>query len=175
MSDPLDGSTPTANETPPDPDDLQDPVELQSAGDLDEDELGVDPLEEGIEPPENWSEVTENRPTPSEQREGEKLDERLAEERPERGPGAEKPLVETRMFELDDSVDVRAATEVADGGGVERIAVDESVEAKHGVELEGEQVEPTGLAASDMRGTVTEPRSAVAPEEAAERVEDSGR
>ena len=33
----------------------QDPAALSSSEDLDEDELRVDPLEEGVEPPEQWS------------------------------------------------------------------------------------------------------------------------
>jgi hypothetical protein len=117
MSDPWEGTTPSANETEPDPENLQDPLELQSAGDLDEDELGVDPLEAGAEPPDDWSEVTDQRPTPREQREGETLDVRLAEERPDSPAGTPKPLAETRLHELDDSVDDRAETEIADGVG----------------------------------------------------------
>ncbi|GAA2354376.1 hypothetical protein GCM10009854_35560 [Saccharopolyspora halophila] len=83
MSDPLDASTPAPNETEPDPDAPEDPANLQSAEGLDEDELGTDPLERGVEPPEGWSTTAEERPTPREQREGETLDERLAEELPE--------------------------------------------------------------------------------------------
>ncbi|TWF95660.1 hypothetical protein [Saccharopolyspora dendranthemae] len=83
MSDPVDASTPSPNETEPDPQDLEDPANLQSAEDLDEDELGTDPLERGVEPPESWSATTKDRPTPREEREGRSLDERIAEERPE--------------------------------------------------------------------------------------------
>lgn len=81
MSDPLEGSTPPPNET--EPDEPEDPANLQSAADLDEDELGTDPLERGVEPPEGWSQTARERPTPREQREGGSLDERLAEERPD--------------------------------------------------------------------------------------------
>lgn len=81
MSDPLNASTPTPNET--EPDEPEDPANLQSAEDLDEDELGTDPLERGVEPPEGWSRTSQERPTPREQREGSSLDERLAEERPD--------------------------------------------------------------------------------------------
>ncbi|SFS82711.1 hypothetical protein [Saccharopolyspora flava] len=76
-------TTPTPNETEPDPQELEDPANLQSAEDLDEDELGTDPLERGVEPPEGWSATARERPTPREEREGRTLDERIAEERPE--------------------------------------------------------------------------------------------
>src|SRR3954467_532442 len=57
----------------PDPD-------LTTSEQLDEDELGVDPLEGGVEPPEDWSGADRFGTTPREQRAGETLDERLAGE-----------------------------------------------------------------------------------------------
>lgn len=177
MSDPFEGRTPSANEVEPDPQDPEDPNDLQSAQNLDEDELNVDPLEEGVEPPERWSSVAEERPTPREQREGETLDERLTEERPDTPTGGvERPLTETREHELDESVDERAAAEVADGVDEEEFA-DRPVEAEHGAVLEGEQVESTGLSASTNEGidSADGEASGRMPEEDAERVEDSGR
>ena len=115
MSDPLD-ARPSADEVPPSPEEPQDAASLQSAGDLDEDELGVDPMEDGVDLPDRWSAVTQERPTAAEQHEGETLDERLAEERPGGDAEFDKPLAETRMYELDDSVDERAEAEIADGG-----------------------------------------------------------
>ncbi|MFR9729331.1 hypothetical protein ACL03H_08885 [Saccharopolyspora sp. MS10] len=171
MSDPLDASTPSADEVGPDPDDPQDPAELQSAGDLDEDELGVDPLEEGVEPAEHWSATTRQRPTPREQREGETLDERLAEERPDPNDEVGRPLAETRMHELDETVDERAADEVADGVPGEGPAAWAEPTARHGATLEGEEVEDTGLSAVSTEGSATVPRSGQ-PEEDAERVQD---
>jgi protease I len=50
---------------------------------LDEDELATDPLEDGVEPPESWSGADRFGTTPREQREGEPLDDRLAEEEPD--------------------------------------------------------------------------------------------
>ncbi|ASR35110.1 hypothetical protein BAY61_09095 [Prauserella marina] len=67
-----------------------DPAALSSAEDLDEDSLSLDPLEEGVEPPERWSAAQRSGTTPFEQRQGETLDERLAEERPD-VPGGEPP------------------------------------------------------------------------------------
>ncbi|WP_019853582.1 hypothetical protein [Actinopolyspora mortivallis] len=83
MSDPFDERAPSADE--PSDEELSDPAELQSAGDLDEDELGTDPMEGGVEPPSHWSTVTRRRPTPSERSEDDDLDERLAQQRPDFG------------------------------------------------------------------------------------------
>lgn len=71
----------------PDPADSVNP-ELASAvdaEDLDEDRLQLDPLEEGMDPPEGWSAADRTGVTAREQREGETLDERLAEEEPDFG------------------------------------------------------------------------------------------
>lgn len=173
MSDPLNASTPSANEVEPDPAELEDPAELQSAGDLDEDELGTDPLEGGVEPAEHWSAVAEGRPTPAEQRAGETLDERLADESRDVGSGVdEKPLAEARVHELDDSVDEQAAAEVSDGVLDEHANPDLGPE--HGAVLQGERTDPTGLSATTNEGAAEAPASTAAPEEAAERVEESG-
>ncbi|MDR7303224.1 hypothetical protein [Haloactinomyces albus] len=177
MSDPFEGGTPSPNEVEPDSRDPEDPNNLQSAQTLDEDELAADPLEEGVEPAEHWSSVAEARPTPREQRQGETHDERLAEERSEASPGGvEQPLTETRVHELDESVDDRAAAEIADGVDEEEYA-DRPVETEHGAVLEGEQVEPTGRSAMTREGAdvADEEASGRMPEEDAERIEDSGR
>ncbi|MDQ0379622.1 hypothetical protein [Amycolatopsis thermophila] len=63
-----------------------DPAALNSAEDLDEDRLRVDPLEEGVEPPERYLASDRHGTTPNEVREGESLDQRLAEERPDVRP-----------------------------------------------------------------------------------------
>ena len=64
---------------------MTDPNErpLDEIEQLDEDELGVDPLERGIEPPEHWSAADRHGTTQRELREGETLDQRLAQEEPE--------------------------------------------------------------------------------------------
>ena len=96
----------------------EDPAQLQSAESLDEDEMAVDPLESGIDPPEQWSAVAARRPTPREQREGETLDEQLAEEVPDvsaENP-RDKPVSSSGMHELDDTVDERAEAEAEDFG-----------------------------------------------------------
>lgn len=61
----------------------QDPAALSSAEDLDEDRIGVDPLEQGREPQEDWSGADRWGTTPFEESQGENLDDRLAAERPD--------------------------------------------------------------------------------------------
>jgi hypothetical protein len=60
-----------------------DPAALSSAEDLDQDRLGVDPLEEGMEPTERWSGADRHGTTPYEESTGAELDERLDEEEPD--------------------------------------------------------------------------------------------
>jgi hypothetical protein len=72
-------------------DERPDPVEtdgaaLSAAEDLDEDELGVDPLEEGMDPPEGWSGADKYGTTPYEQRHPQDLEHRLREEEPDIQP-----------------------------------------------------------------------------------------
>jgi len=172
MSDPLNAATPSSDEVDPNPQDPTDPAELQSAGDLDQDELGADPLEEGVEPADEWSAVSAGRPTPSEQREGTHVEDRLAEEGRDFGAdfadeAGGKPLAETREHELDESVDERAEAEVADA----ELPPGEPG-SDRGTVLEGEQVEATGLSATTNEGEAEVPVSRAAPEEDAERVED---
>lgn len=72
---PHDTGSPDAVET--------DPAALNSAEDLDEDRLRLDPLEAGMDPPERWVGADQYGTTPYEQRTPRPLDERLAEEQPE--------------------------------------------------------------------------------------------
>lgn len=53
--------------------------------DMDEDRLGVDPLESGMDPPERWTASDKFGVTADEQQRGETLDQRLDEERPDVG------------------------------------------------------------------------------------------
>lgn len=114
MSDPENVSPSPAREGTHDPEELEDAAAIQSAPSLDEDEIGVDPLEQGIEPPEHWSLVTRDRPTPRGQREGRSLDEQLAAERPDTDQVEERPVAEFPTPEWDESVDAWAAEQVAD-------------------------------------------------------------
>ncbi|MCP2254148.1 hypothetical protein LY13_002913 [Prauserella aidingensis] len=87
----------------------EDPAALGSAEDLDEDRLQQDPLEGGVDPPEQWSGVDRWGTTPAEEREGEPLEERLAEEQPdtpvppspEREPDLPRGLDDERSEEAD--------------------------------------------------------------------------
>ncbi|MEV6642944.1 hypothetical protein [Amycolatopsis sp. NPDC051371] len=87
--------------------DAAEPESLDPSEALDEDELRVDPLEEGIEPPERWSAADRFGTTPREMREGEPMDQRLAEEVPdtEPEPAPERPLAATPADQLDETVE----------------------------------------------------------------------
>jgi hypothetical protein len=61
----------------------RDPAALNSAEDLDEDRLRLDPLEAGMDPPERWSAADKYGTTPYEQANPRPLTERLAEEQPD--------------------------------------------------------------------------------------------
>ncbi|HEV2784150.1 MAG TPA: hypothetical protein VGX25_32590 [Actinophytocola sp.] len=74
--------------------------------DYDEDNLRLDPLEEGMDPPEHWSEADRFGMTESEARQGQDLDHRLREEQPDIEPEfAERPIGATPDEELDESID----------------------------------------------------------------------
>jgi hypothetical protein len=68
---------------------------MPGAEDLDEDRLGVDPLERGIEPPERWAGADRFGTTPREEHEGPDLDQRLAEEEPDDAPFGDPGADET--------------------------------------------------------------------------------
>lgn len=83
------------------------PELLSSIEGMDEDELRVDPLEEGVEPPERWAAADKFGMTPAEQREGPTLDQRLGEEEAD-APLAEvpeRPVAATPAEDLDESVE----------------------------------------------------------------------
>jgi hypothetical protein len=71
--------------------------ERSQAESLDEETIGLDPIETGADPTERWAEATRHGTTPSEAREGEGLDGRLAQEEPDVAPipDAERPVDET--------------------------------------------------------------------------------
>ncbi|UJW35806.1 hypothetical protein L3Q67_19620 [Saccharothrix sp. AJ9571] len=105
-----------------------DPAALNSAEDLDEDRLRVDPLEEGIEPPERWSEANRFGMTPAEQREGEPMEARLREEQPDISVDdvPERPVAATPADELDESIDDLPAD-------IEEVAPEEAGGGRHTV------------------------------------------
>lgn len=69
--------------------------------DFDEDNLGLDPLEEGMDPPERWAQADKFGNTEREVREGQDLDHRLAEEEPDTQPDD----ADRRPGRLDESLD----------------------------------------------------------------------
>lgn len=106
MSDGNDPATPAQDTGLPDSVET-DAAALSSAEQLDEDEMRVDPLEEGIEPPEHWSEASKYGTTPFEEHQGETLDQRLEQEEPDvsTDPAAERPDAATPAPDLDEGVD----------------------------------------------------------------------
>jgi hypothetical protein len=74
---------------------------------LDEDEMGIDPLEGGMDPAENWSAVNRYGTTALEQATDRPLAERLAEERPDASirPAPDRPVALTPLEDLDESID----------------------------------------------------------------------
>lgn len=78
----IDPSTPPQDTGLPDQVET-DPAALNSAEDLDEDRLQVDPLEEGVEPPEQWSRLEDHSRTPREEYEDRPLEARIREEQPD--------------------------------------------------------------------------------------------
>ncbi|WP_280443063.1 hypothetical protein [Nocardia brasiliensis] len=76
-----------------DPDAVEtDPAALNSAEDLDEDRLRLDPQEAGLDPPEHWSGATKYGMTPWEESHPRPLAERLAEEQPDVAPDSAQPV-----------------------------------------------------------------------------------
>lgn len=75
--------------------------------DYDEDNLRLDPLEEGMDPPEHWKQADKFGNTTAELRQGQDLDHRLGEEEPD--VSATDPpspaTADTPDDELDESID----------------------------------------------------------------------
>jgi hypothetical protein len=120
---------------------------------LDEDELGVDPLEGGRDPAEDWSAVNRYGTTALEQATDRPLAERLKEERPDVSirPGPDRPLAKTPWDELDESIDEEL---ISGGPGNEQ-----------GQVLVGDELDSTGESATRRSGyLVTEPDPPAADE-----------
>lgn len=102
----------------PDPDGSEYGVMEQSET-LDEDDMGVDPLEGGMDPPEGWSGADRYGTAPNEQGDERPLDDRLDEERPDVGTGLDPATNEDRpgpdapSAEMDDATSDDVAEEPA--------------------------------------------------------------
>jgi len=114
---------------------------------LDEDNLRLDPLEEGMDPPEHWAQADKFGNTEREVREGEDLDHRLAEEQPDLQPeDPENPRQRDELdelAELDDSVDDESYD-------VDNVAPEEP--ARH----RPTEAERTGTSADEAGGSIAE-------------------
>jgi len=94
---------------------------LDASESTDSDELGERVGDSIAEPPENWAASDRVGTTEREEREGETLDERLAEERPDVAPVEQpgRPSANTDPEDLDESIDdVVVAGEPVDGEDV---------------------------------------------------------
>ena len=90
----------------PDPLGHDDDVLTQSET-LDEDDMGVDPLEGGMDPAEDWAASNRYGTTATEQATNRPLTERPEEECPDvsTAPVPDRPVADTPLEELDESVD----------------------------------------------------------------------
>ncbi len=98
----------------PDENDLEDDGTLDASDTL-EGDPGNDPLDTGIAPPDRWSAGQRFGTTPSEERQGESLDQLLAEEEPEADPYAEDDLATDAV--PGDEQDARSGRLVAEDEG----------------------------------------------------------
>lgn len=146
MPDDLDSPTPPHDTATPDAVET-DPAALNSAEDLDEDRLELDPLEAGMDPPEHWTAADKYGTTAYEQAHARPLDDRLDEEQPEEQPVLGEPAEES----FHDDV---LSTDVPDGYEVE-------------VEREAEE---RGQLADEAGGSVA--RAVRTPDAGAERREE---
>ncbi|MGH3628079.1 MAG: hypothetical protein ACRDRL_11660 [Sciscionella sp.] len=90
---------------------------LEVSEELDEDDLGADPVAVGVTPPEDWVAADRFGTTQREQEQGEPLGARLDQERADVDLDAvpDKPVASTDVTELDERVDDGVAGEPADG------------------------------------------------------------
>lgn len=131
---------------------MNEPEPLDPSEALDEDELRVDPLEEGVEPPEHWSAAERQGTTRAEVREGAPMGERLAEEQPDVQPEPvpERPVAITPADQLDDSVDEAPAD-------VDPVAPDENVPPRRADPDPGQSADgPGGSVADAIRSAARE-------------------
>jgi hypothetical protein len=98
----------------PDENDLEDDGTLDASDTL-EGDPGDDPLDTGIAPPDRWSAGEGFGTTPAEERQGESLDQLLAEEEPDVDPYAEDDLADDAV--PGDVQDARSGRLVAEDEG----------------------------------------------------------
>lgn len=127
---------------------------------LDEDDMGVDPLEGGMDPADDWSASDRYGTTELEQATDRPLTDRLEEERPDVGtePVPDRPVAATPLEELDESIDDEVMPGEPTGG--------------EGQVLVGDEVDNTGESATRRSGyLVTKPDQPAADEIASGREE----
>ena len=113
---------------------------------LDSDEVRNDDGDEVVDPPEGWSGADRFGTTQREEREGESLDERLAEEEPDVAPA--EPLERPVAAMPDDELTEDVVDEVVDGDGA---VVDGS--GKHAEVVDGVIVEDSRVDRGQIDGS----------------------
>lgn len=105
----------------------EDDVLTQSES-LDEDGMGVDPLEGGMDPAEDWSASNRYGTTATEQATDRPLTDRLEEERPDVSTESvpDRPVAATPLEELDESVDDEVMPREPVGGEDQVLVGDEA-------------------------------------------------
>jgi hypothetical protein len=104
----LDQPTPDPPQNTGRPDQVEDDAAVLSAAEqTDQDVIGIEPVEADVDPPDHWAAANRFGTTAREQREGESLDEKLAEERPDvrLDDVPDHPVADTPVDDLDSSVD----------------------------------------------------------------------
>ncbi|MEJ2864238.1 hypothetical protein [Actinomycetospora flava] len=135
---------------------------------MDEDRMGADPLEDGMDAPEGYSRDVRLGGTQEWETESPSIDYRLPQEEPEAEAEQppDRPLADTPIDELDESVDDPANavdgvggaavldTQGGDGATEAELLADEEREVQLGVSSANGSAEPTGLPADDTIGEV---------------------
>ncbi len=116
---------------------------LDSSESTDSDELGERAGDDGYDAPDSWSAGERTGNTEREEREGETLDEKLAEERPDTPveDQPDRPVGATPVEDLDDSIDERvpespedlAESDLVDAAGDGAVVRDEQPTAEQDV------------------------------------------
>jgi hypothetical protein len=96
----------------------EEPGMLQQSEELDQDDLGAEPLDAGVDPPDHWAAADDFGTTRAEEAAGETLEMRLSRERPDVEPGqaAERPGADSDVTSLDERVEYGAPGEAGELG-----------------------------------------------------------
>jgi hypothetical protein len=123
---------------------VEDDGVLDAADTLDDDAV-ADPLDVGVEPPDRWAGAARFGTTAAEQRAGESLELRLAEEQPDVDPYAEDSDDEDELVRRGYETEPRAGRLVADDEGVDQDDEPDAVAHDVGVDAGGASAEEAAM------------------------------